>query len=55
MSPIPTPKLRKLVLARETVRTLTGPRNNTLADATLDGRATSCGVDCGCTGAIQAR
>ncbi|HEX8272434.1 MAG TPA: hypothetical protein VF615_07250 [Longimicrobiaceae bacterium] len=55
MSPVFTPKLRKLVLGRETVRALTGPRGNTLAEATLDGRATSCGVDCGCTGFMQAR
>lgn len=55
MSPTRAPKPRTLVLARETVRTLTGPRNNTLADATLDGRATSCGVDCGCTAAMLAR
>ena len=39
---------RKLVLGRETVRALTGP-SNTSAEATLDGRASSCGVDCGCT------
>ncbi|MEW5929240.1 MAG: hypothetical protein AB1941_17430 [Gemmatimonadota bacterium] len=55
MSPIRAPQPRKLVLARETVRTLAGPRNNTTVEATLDGRATSCGVDCGCTGFIQAR
>ena len=45
---------RKLVLGRETVRTLTGV-SNTMAEATLDGRASSCGVDCGCTAMMQAR
>ena len=55
MSPTRAPKPRTLVLARETVRTLTGPRSNSVVDATLDGRATSCGVDCGCTAAFQAR
>ena len=55
MSPISTRKTtRKLVLGRETVRALTGP-GNTLAEATLDGRATSCGVECGCTNMMQAR
>lgn len=55
MPPISTGKTaRKLVLGRETVRALTGP-GNTMAEATLDGRATSCGVDCGCTSMMQAR
>jgi hypothetical protein len=40
--------VRKLVLGRETVRTLTGPRNSIIADATVDGRATSCGEACTC-------
>jgi hypothetical protein len=49
MPPISTRKsARKLVLGRETVRTLTG-LGNTMAEATLDGRASSCGVQCGCT------
>jgi hypothetical protein len=48
MPPIFTRKTaRKLVLGRETVRTLTGPRS-LLADATVDGRATSCGDACSC-------
>lgn len=55
MSPISTRKTaRKLVLGRETVRTLNG-LGNTMAEATLDGRASSCGVDCGCTNMMQAR
>lgn len=46
---------RKLVLGRETVRTLTG-QLDMVADATIvDGRATSCGQECGCTGMMQAR
>lgn len=58
MSPITGRKsVRRLVLGRETVRALTGPGNSldTVAEATLDGRATSCGVECGCTGMMQAR
>ncbi len=58
MSPISKKSVRRLVLGRETVRALTGPINSlgsTLAEATLDGRATSCGVECGCTGMMQAR
>ena len=56
MSPISSKKTaRRLVLDRETVRALTGPRNSTMVDETLDARATSCGVDCGCTAAFQAR
>ena len=55
MSPISSKKTaRKLVLGRETVRSLTG-LGNTMAEATLDGRATSCGVECGCTAMMQAR
>jgi hypothetical protein len=43
-----TPR-RRLVLGRETLRTLTAPRN-TLADMTVaaDPRATSCGEACTC-------
>lgn len=58
MSPISKKTARRLVLGRETVRALTGAGNSldaTLAEATLDGRATSCGVECGCTGMMQAR
>ena len=50
MSPISTGKTaRRLVLGRETLRTLTAPRN-TLADMTVaaDPRATSCGEACTC-------
>ncbi|MET0400365.1 MAG: hypothetical protein ABW277_26480 [Longimicrobiaceae bacterium] len=58
MSPISKKTARRLVLGRETVRALTGVSSGqdlTLAEATLDGRATSCGVECGCTGMMQAR
>jgi hypothetical protein len=42
---------RKLVLGRETVRALTA-LSNTTADA-VDGRASSCGVQCGCPDQMQ--
>jgi hypothetical protein len=43
---------RKLVLGRETVRTLTA-LSNTTADATPDGRASSCIGQCACTDQMQ--
>jgi len=53
MSPRSTRKTtRKLVLGRETVRALTA-LSNTMAEATPDGRASSCGVQCGCTDQMQ--
>ncbi len=43
---------RKLVLGRETVRTLTA-LGNTMAEATPDGRASSCIGECACTDQMQ--
>jgi len=51
MSPIRTPKSRKLVLGRETVRALTG---RPYAGMTLQPQEmSSCGEQCGCTDQMQ--
>jgi hypothetical protein len=42
---------RRLVLGRETVRTLTRPRSQ--GDATIVVGHSSCGQECGCTGQMQ--
>ena len=52
MPPVSSKKTpRRLVLGRETVRTLTRPRSQ--ADATIVGEHSSCGEQCGCTDQMQ--
>ncbi len=51
MSPRQTLVARRLVLARETVRSLTERPHPALTLAPQD--VTSCGQECGCTGRIQ--
>jgi hypothetical protein len=53
MSPMRTPTTRRLVLARETVRSLTERPHPAITQVPQE--MSSCGQECGCTGMMQAR